>query len=455
MSNQDLTFKNELLDLYATRITDFPNYSASCKTLLEKKQINLQQLKLTNFYDFSHWFAYIGKNLVPRPPPRKQYRNLRYYPNPPAYGRNAQYNLHCMFQMILYKPWQTDPNTLIEEKLTELRNEAANDEQFNEDKIRLICFKDAYRLFLEKEALNARQHFSAAIYANELKQASFAYHAWREEDREDHKAIDVEAQEIQNGEDWMCILHAVNIIQKSRNEILIINEHWDVDPYAKTPETIDCWRNFIETEVMEFKVQPRPDSTDDIKYGTDEQKLVYTIIMNHQQRALSDPTTDPLFLIVQGEAGTGKSWLLPILRRDLLRNSSYFCAVSARAACLIGGITVATLLSLPRGKKDTIIDGTRKTNLQERFEMNRNHLSATYIFLDERSLLGSRIFCEMNSRAQVATQCSKIFGGMSVILIGDICQLPPVQDSVVYERRPIKQVKAHIVNAYNLHLDFQ
>ena len=58
-----LAFKNELLDLYASRVIDVQNYSASCKAKLEFQRINFDEFHLVNFYDFSHWFAYIGKIL--------------------------------------------------------------------------------------------------------------------------------------------------------------------------------------------------------------------------------------------------------------------------------------------------------------------------------------------------------------------------------------------------------
>ena len=56
-----------------------------------------------------------------------------------------------------------------------------------------------------------------------------------------------------------------------------------------------------------------------------------------------------------------------------------------------------------------------------------------YIIIDEMSMLGQRSFTWIDKRLRQATaRYDKLFGGISVILIGDFGQLPPVGDKLLF-----------------------
>ena len=60
-----------------------------------------------------------------------------------------------------------------------------------------------------------------------------------------------------------------------------------------------------------------------------------------------------------------------------------------------------------------------------------------YLILDEFSVIGQNMFGWINRRCKQATGCSTVpFGGMSIILVGDIGQLPSISDQVMYHTRP-------------------
>jgi len=409
-----------------------------------------------NFYDFAHWFIIKADKLAVRPKVAKGfYENLRFYPNPPPFGRNKNYALHCMFQLILYKPWHNNPDTMIEYLLKDTEEDEAKEEnsEYDENKRRLECFQHAYKDFLEFEQQRAKKSLSPVLYANALKQASFAHGIWSKKDAAQYEEQQ-KSQCSRDPEEWMCLLHASNILKVSKKYRFVEKDDWDISPIATTMDIKRHLTQSVMTNKQTFIVPPFKDSTDDIKFGTPEQILAYKIIMNHQQRALQDRNTEPLHMLIQGEAGTGKSWLFPILRRDLIKNTKKFCAQSARAAILIGGVTIHSLMTIPIGRAKKIIDGIAKNKLQDRFK-SKVALAATYIIIDERSLIGSHLFYWMNKRLQDATGKSDIFGGISVIMFGDIMQLPPVQDSVLYECRPDQRGKAEVTDAFNLHLQFE
>jgi hypothetical protein len=82
-----------------------------------------------------------------------------------------------------------------------------------------------------------------------------------------------------------------------------------------------------------------------------EQRIAYNIVINHLQTALENKSREPLLMILEGEAGTGKSQLLSVITRmfedlgaaHLLART----ATSGVAACLIGGSTLHSWAGLP------------------------------------------------------------------------------------------------------------
>src|SRR5689334_6758400 len=55
-----------------------------------------------------------------------------------------------------------------------------------------------------------------------------------------------------------------------------------------------------------------------------------------------------------------------------------------------------------------------------------------YVILDEFSMLGQEAFHWLDRRCRQATGRPEPFGGLSIILVGDSGQLPPVADSALY-----------------------
>ena len=63
-------------------------------------------------------------------------------------------------------------------------------------------------------------------------------------------------------------------------------------------------------------------------------------------------------------------------------------------------------------------------------------LGIRYIIIDEYSVIGQKLFGWIDRRWKQATgQHGVLFGGISIILVGDIAQLPPVTDKVLYHNR--------------------
>lgn len=79
-----------------------------------------------------------------------------------------------------------------------------------------------------------------------------------------------------------------------------------------------------------------------------------------------------------------------------------------------------------KGKKNGPLNSSALAKLQHDLD------GVEYLIIDEFSVVGQKMFAWINRRCKQATGNLTIpFGGMSIILVGDIAQLPPVTDQVL------------------------
>ena len=157
----------------------------------------------------------------------------------------------------------------------------------------------------------------------------------------------------------------------------------------------------------------------DISSLNEQQLLAYNLVSTHY-------TTDsqqPLHMLILGTAGTGKSFLIKAIAQ-LLQNKCLLTATTGIAAFHIGGITLHSALRLPEQKINcNDLRGQALAILQHKLKDIR------YLIVDEISMLGQNMMAWVDKRLRQATTHLDIpFGGISVILIGDFAQLPPVGD---------------------------
>lgn len=132
-------------------------------------------------------------------------------------------------------------------------------------------------------------------------------------------------------------------------------------------------------------------------------------------------------ILVTGPAGTGKSFLLKVLRQ-------YFKAMMLRvgivgstgmAAVNVNGLTLHTWagLGLGDGALDKMVFRILKAHNRRPFEniKNTNHLC-----IDEISMIPASLLEKVDHIFRRVRENNQPFGGMQVIAFGDFLQLPPV-----------------------------
>jgi len=124
----------------------------------------------------------------------------------------------------------------------------------------------------------------------------------------------------------------------------------------------------------------------------------------------------PRTVLVTGGAGTGKSTLIQWLRSQF-DGSTIVAAPTGIAALTAGGQTIHSLCGFPPA---WLLD----------FDIRRKSRSpvakADLLVLDEVSMINANMLDAVDSFFRLNRSSSQPFGGVSVVLIGDLFQLPPI-----------------------------
>jgi hypothetical protein len=158
----------------------------------------------------------------------------------------------------------------------------------------------------------------------------------------------------------------------------------------------------------------------------------FTVARTSDEDADLVATARPLRLIIQGQAGSGKTRLIHVVqefcralgRPELLRTTAYMHL----AAVAIGGVNLHKLVGMGAALTVKMPAKTRQT-VQATWKATRAAI------IDEYSMLGRRMFYCSVQRIGAAlqnTDPASPLGPISTVLTGDLMQLPPVSDGALW-----------------------
>ncbi len=141
-------------------------------------------------------------------------------------------------------------------------------------------------------------------------------------------------------------------------------------------------------------------------------------------RQIIEFTDTSLFLT--GRAGTGKTTFLRRLRADSPKRMVVL-APTGIAAINAGGVTLHSFFQLPFSP---YVPGTSFNSKEKRFAMNKQKLklirSVDLMVIDEISMVRADLLDAVDDALRRYRRNSKPFGGVQLLLIGDLQQLAPV-----------------------------
>ncbi len=372
------------------------------RATLSSRYTGLSQL---NLMQYVYQYSKVRGELTKRANPYvvRTFPKISTNPGGPDFGK------YCKYQLIKFKPWEGQPSNA-------WNNEEESDEMFINTYDRFLLTDSAedyvFRYYEETDLVHAALHGQD----NEDDQR---------QDESDDDESEVDAPIEENVDDWMLLCRINQQFQEAGNQ-MSDNEAVDwFEEVRAVPRDLlresPGWIYSKRKEAEELGQQYQEDQlcVSDPETLNDKQRLAFDLITSQNDNA------KPVHMIVSGTAGTGKTYLISAVKQVL----GAHCIVTATtgiAAFSINGQTLHSAAQLPiREYRD--LQGDSLQRLQLRLEGKR------FLIVDEMSMIGHKMLSSLDNRLRAGTGKEDIpFGGMSVILMGDFGQLPPVGDKPMY-----------------------
>ncbi|KAE8232547.1 hypothetical protein CF326_g2420 [Tilletia indica] len=171
------------------------------------------------------------------------------------------------------------------------------------------------------------------------------------------------------------------------------------------------------------------------------QTLAFKIAGRQFLDDLDGVDSSPLRMLMHGEAGTGKTVVVRLLRELMDRygrgRQIMFVAPTGKAASAIGGMTQHAAFKLDirqRGLTVEELDLDKQDNIANRHRyLQKTFGHIRWVFFDEVSMTSCEMFSDIDQSLRIGTgKLDEPFGGINVLFAGDLCQLPPVGASPLY-----------------------
>ena len=152
--------------------------------------------------------------------------------------------------------------------------------------------------------------------------------------------------------------------------------------------------------------------------------------------------TEPFYIFLSGGGGVGKSFLVHVITEYLKRVLKYpnqmisqpsvlVTASTGKAATCVNGTTLHSAFHLPI-KNAYNQFGYVKPSDKTLHEMRNKYKYLKVLLIDEISMTGRDTFKYLDLTLQYIMQNSLQFGGVSLMVIGDLLQLPPVKQPGIF-----------------------
>ncbi|XP_034232824.1 ATP-dependent DNA helicase RRM3-like [Thrips palmi] len=336
---------------------------------------------------------------------------VRVFPRPKLTPNDEQNEEFYRVEVLLQVPWRTE----------------------EEAKGGFATWKEAFQANNLAPRRDRDIHALAAAAAAELRAEEAAERAQFEDPV-------FEGEEDDGLEEWMVAARMgahgrVEQVELGRREVdLSYDWHASSDAYGDIAKL----RTFVADSKAEHVEAPRERVLPDIVYSA-EQQTVLNLLQSQIDSVLHpDPNARPVpkRVIIQGKAGSGKSTVIDKMMAMIVEafglEAVKLMAYTGVAALNIGGETINSCLKIP-----VQVGDYPEMNAEALRKFQDAMAPVRFLIVDEYSMVGSKLLGYMERRCRDGKpDCDDPFGGCFVYLVGDIRQLPPVGDPVLYPPLP-------------------
>jgi ATP-dependent exoDNAse (exonuclease V) alpha subunit len=225
--------------------------------------------------------------------------------------------------------------------------------------------------------------------------------------------------------------------QKALNSLVTPNDniHWENIKKKYTRRQLNDMPNWIveQREIDNDIIENNNNQAINLNNLNTIQKFTYNLVDKFHKE------NKQLLMILLGTAGTGKSFTvsaLSQLKNNILKRAS----PTGKAAFLINGETLHSLFNIKVVENENEsfleLENNELANLQKDFE------NIEFLIIDEFSMMSQIMLGKIDSRLRQAKNKNELFGGISIMLIGDPGQLPPVGGSTLFENKKLNNTLA-------------
>ena len=166
--------------------------------------------------------------------------------------------------------------------------------------------------------------------------------------------------------------------------------------------------------------------------------------MNEDQQRVLDTVKSGASVFISGSAGVGKSFTIENIVQWCKRTDKTVgvTALTGMAAITISGRTLHSFLGIGLAKKSAyeLYLYVRKKYPQTVLKLN----ALKILIIDEVSMLSRELFDKVAEYLQHIRKNYKPFGGIQVVLCGDMCQLPPIDGEYCFHSEVWKKLNPRI-----------
>jgi ATP-dependent DNA helicase PIF1 len=165
-----------------------------------------------------------------------------------------------------------------------------------------------------------------------------------------------------------------------------------------------------------------------------------TLVYIQLKKLQNNESVSPLHLFVSGGAGTGKPYVINVIRHLIMHYSDgppVVVAPTGIVACNISGRTIHSALQVNVATNRQVqhdilcpkLSGQKLAMLREQWR------TVQWLIVDEISMVSNYMWLWMHQRLCIIkdTLVTVLFGGINVICVGDLYQISPVRGQYVFE----------------------